>query len=62
MKPTKYVVQTLGLFGPETLFGDSLTKLIKKARIKDSPPSEYLILAVRNGGIIEIGKNGVSRR
>lgn len=58
MKPSKYLVQTLGLFGPQNYFGNDLKKLIKKARIEYRERDEFMILAVRDGGIVRIKKNG----
>ena len=59
MKPARYVVQRMGFYGPECVYGDNLTKVLKKARIHaEDNMNNFLILTIKDGGIVRIRRNG----
>jgi hypothetical protein len=59
MKNGKYLVERLGLFGPEHTFANTIAAGLKKARVSPKDDNrEFRIWTARNGKIVRISRNG----
>jgi hypothetical protein len=59
MKPAKYLVLTMGLFGVTHTANDSLKKALKKARVSTHDDNrDFAIYTARDGKIVRINRAG----
>ena len=59
MKSGKYLVERVGLFGPEHTYANTIAAGLKKARVRPNDDNrEFRIWTARDGKIVRIRRNG----